>query len=235
MTAPTYNEVTVTGQVIYNNGVGDPVSVSLSPLGTYFDNANGVAVNPQAQSVNANTDGTFSLSNIIDPTNGDGLAWNLVVKDGSSILYSQKVQIAYSNGASQNWLLLGVAQINPTVIAYLPLSGGTLTGRFVTAGVTLTDAATVAVDASTGNDFILTLGGNRTIGAPANPAANQRIIFELIQDATGSRTVTWNSVYSFGSGTAPVLSTTAGAVDQVGFRYSATKSKWLYLGSAGGF
>lgn len=113
--------------------------------------------------------------------------------------------------------------------------GGTLTKYLAPAVVTLTDATTIAVDASLGNDFRVTLAGNRTMGAPSNPADGQAVTFEVVQDATGSRTLTWDAAYHFGSGSAPTLSTAASATDLVAFRYSASKSGWLYLGSALGF
>lgn len=104
--------------------------------------------------------------------------------------------------------------------------------------VALTDAATITVNAAAGNHFWVTLGGNRTMAAPTNAADGQVISFELIQDATGSRTLTWTAGaggYAFGSGTAPTLSTAAGATDQAAFRYSSRKGAWLYLGTTGGF
>ena len=104
--------------------------------------------------------------------------------------------------------------------------------------VALTDAATIAVNAALGNDFTVTLGGNRTMGAPSNPSDRQKLTFEIAQDGTGSRTLTWTGGaggYSFGSGSAPALSTAAGAVDQAAFAYSARKNAWLYLGTTGGF
>ena len=77
----------------------------------------------------------------------------------------------------------------------------------------LTDAATVAVDLSLANYFSLTLGGNRTLGAPTNQTAGQSGVIVITQDATGSRTLAYNSVWKFPSGTAPTLTTTANAVD----------------------
>ena len=56
---------------------------------------------------------------------------------------------------------------------------------------TLTDAATIAVNASLGDIFQVTLGGNRTIGVPTNPSTGQRITFVIDQDARGRRTLTW--------------------------------------------
>lgn len=98
----------------------------------------------------------------------------------------------------------------------------------------LTDGASIAVNAANGNVQTVTLGGNRTIAAPSNPLPEQPLIFELKQDTSGSRTVTWTSGaggYTFGTGSAPTLTTTASATDYVGFRYSAIVGKWCYMGS----
>lgn len=117
-------------------------------------------------------------------------------------------------------------------------AGDTMLGKLAPKVVQLSDGPTIAVNAGAGNDFFVTLAGNRTILAPSSALDGQKITFELIQDGTGSRTVTWTSGtggYAFGSGTAPTLSTAAGATDQVAFRYSARKQAWLFLGSDGGF
>lgn len=117
-------------------------------------------------------------------------------------------------------------------------AGDTMTGHLAPAVVALTDAATIAVDASLGNDMRVTLGGNRTMGAPSNPVNGQVITFGVQQDATGSRTLTWTSGaggYSFGTDGAPVLTTTASAVDTIGFRYHSGLGKWICLGWKLGF
>jgi hypothetical protein len=83
--------------------------------------------------------------------------------------------------------------------------------------VSLTDAATIAVDLSLGNNFSVTLGGNRTLGAPTNQTAGQSGVIVVTQDSTGSRTLAYNSVYKFAGGTAPTLTTTASAVDVLAY------------------
>ncbi len=102
--------------------------------------------------------------------------------------------------------------------------------------VTLTDAATIAVNAALGNDFHVTLGGNRTLGAPSNPVDRQLIHVDVIQPASGGPyTLSYNSIYDFGAGSAPTLSTSANKVDTLTFRYVASLSKWTYLGVSLGF
>jgi hypothetical protein len=79
--------------------------------------------------------------------------------------------------------------------------------------VTLTDAATVAVDLSLANNYTLTLGGNRTLGAPSNAVAGQGGVIEIKQDGGGNRTLAYNAAWKFPAGTAPTLSTAANARD----------------------
>jgi hypothetical protein len=103
--------------------------------------------------------------------------------------------------------------------------------------VALTDAATIAVNAALGFLFRVTLAGNRTLGAPSNPVDGQTIDFEITQGAGGSHTLAYASAYEFSTTLAsPTLSTAAGDVDMLTFRYSAVNSKWrclrIVLGSA---
>jgi hypothetical protein len=78
---------------------------------------------------------------------------------------------------------------------------------------TLTDATTIAVDMSVGNNFSVTLGGSRTLGNPTNLTAGQSGVIFITQDATGSRTLAYSSFWDFPSSTAPTLTTTANAID----------------------
>ena len=93
---------------------------------------------------------------------------------------------------------------------------------------TLTDQATVTWDASTQDVCKLTLGGNRTLAAPTNNTTGQFISILVIQDGTGSRTLTWNAVFEFASDTAPTLTTTANLGDVFVFRYNG--AKWIEVG-----
>jgi len=78
---------------------------------------------------------------------------------------------------------------------------------------TLTDAASIVVDFALGNNFLVTIGGNRTLAAPSNAVAGQTGQIYVVQDSTGSRTLAYNSVYQFVSGASPTLSTGASDVD----------------------
>ena len=95
---------------------------------------------------------------------------------------------------------------------------------------TLSDGSTVAWDVIASPVAKLTMAGNRTISAPSGttPASGQFISLLLIQDGTGSRTITWNAVYEFTGDEAPTLTTTANKGDLFTFRYNG--AKWLETG-----
>lgn len=82
---------------------------------------------------------------------------------------------------------------------------------------TLTDAATVAVDLSKFINAKVTLGGNRALGAPTNCVEGQSGVIQVIQDGTGSRTMTFDAAWDFGVAGDPTLSTTAATVDLIAY------------------
>jgi hypothetical protein len=81
------------------------------------------------------------------------------------------------------------------------------------ADVALADAATIAVDLALGQNFTVTLGGNRTLGSPSNAKPNQSGVIEIRQDGTGSRTLGYGVNWKFTGGIYPTLTTTASRVD----------------------
>ena len=118
---------------------------------------------------------------------------------------------------------------------YLPLAGGTLSGAvdagdqiisksvFKDVGETLatngTSGAAATVDLENGNFHKVTLTANCTFtfsNPPATGTAGSFTLF-LVQDGTGSRTVTWPGEVDWSAATAPTLTTTAAAVDVLTF------------------
>ena len=93
----------------------------------------------------------------------------------------------------------------------------TIQGGAVATIDTLTDAATITPNFAAGVNFAVTLGGNRTIANPSNLTAGQSGSIFIVQDATGSRTLSWGAYWDFAGGTAPTLSTAANAVDRVDY------------------
>jgi hypothetical protein len=108
---------------------------------------------------------------------------------------------------------------------YLPLTGGTMTGNVVTK--TSTDTVTTAassgssytIDLSTADEFNITLTANCTLSFSNILSTNlTRFVVTLVQDGTGSRTVTWPGSVTWVKGTAPVLNTAAASFDTFVFQ-----------------
>lgn len=79
----------------------------------------------------------------------------------------------------------------------------------------LTDAAPTTWDMAAGFNARWTVGGARTLSTPTNMKEGLTYVLEVIQDATGSRTVTWPASFNWGSAGTPTLSTAASKVDIV--------------------
>ena len=98
------------------------------------------------------------------------------------------------------------------------VSGGvSLTGGAASNITALSDGATITIDMATACHHSVTLGGNRTFAAPSNQVVGQSGSIFITQDGNGSRTASFNSAFKFVAGTAPTLTTTAGATDRIDY------------------
>lgn len=76
---------------------------------------------------------------------------------------------------------------------------------------------TATIDLAKGNHHAITMpAGNITI-AISNAAVGEKFTISILQDGTGSRTVTWFSTIRWAGGSAPTLTTTASKRDTFGF------------------
>ncbi len=173
---------------------------------------NGTTVIPIAQTTftnitasgNLNVLGATSLSGAVNMVGNAAVGGTLTVAGAVSLASTLNVAGATSIG--------GAATFSSTVT--VSGKGKFMTGAFAPI-VTLADATSVVPDLNTSNVFAVTLAGNRTLAAPTNTSTNIGAtghIF-LVQDATGGRTLSYNTAYQFPNGTVPVLTSTSGAVD----------------------
>lgn len=101
--------------------------------------------------------------------------------------------------------------------------------------VVLADAATIALDLSTGIHFTVTLAGNRTLAAPTNGKPGQEGFIRVVQDGTGGRALSFAAAYKFPDlATAPSLNTAAGAVTLLRYHVSAAGEVFLSGGKPSG-
>lgn len=95
---------------------------------------------------------------------------------------------------------------------------------------TLVDGA-IITPTGTRNAHQVTIGGNRTMAAPASITAGATYVFKIVQDGTGSRTLAWASAYNWPGGTAPILTTDAAGIDIVsGFSFDGVSIQMLTPG-----
>ena len=154
---------------------------------------------------------------------------SVVVPEGGLTLGSTAVSSTAAELNFNDITTLGTSAASKTLTA--DANGLTkITGAVLNVEDTLTDASTITWDVIASPVAKVTLGANRTLAAPSGstPAAGQFIALTVIQDGTGSRTLTWNATYEFTADTAPTLTTTANKGDLFIFKYNG--SKWLEVG-----
>lgn len=118
-----------------------------------------------------------------------------------------------------------------SIVAGAGLTGGTITSTgtiaLATTGLALdqtqsaitadTDGATITCALNLTNWHTVTLGGNRTL-AVSGGVTGQQFTIVLVQDGSGSRTVTWFSGIKWAGGSAPTLTTTINKADIFTFK-----------------
>ena len=146
------------------------------------------------------------------------------VKDDS--LAEAKLDIHNAPSGTDKFLAYtsnGMEWAVPADATKLPLAGGTITGALVlddSVGATITaatSASTITLDLGASVHHSVTLAHNTTFADPSNEVVGESGSIIITQDGTGSRTAAWNSAWKWTGGTAPTLSTTAGAVDRIDY------------------
>jgi hypothetical protein len=170
---------------------------------------------------------------LVDPTNAANRMHGIISSHtaGSSTATLTVASGGFAgSGSPTSWLVVH-ADLMPLltgIAADLLLGTSTIAG--LTAGaiyaalaeVTLTDAATIALDMSTFINGVVTLAGNRILGNPSNAKPGQTGHIRIVQDPTGSRTLSYSSNWKFPQAVAPSLTATANHYDTLEYEVITT-------------
>ena len=178
--------------------------------------------------IRENTTGSFGVK--LKTNTGSAISLqqstNILVACDGSELYKLEVPTSVSaftiNTLTATSIDTSVVSANTVdtsiaIITDASITDATFAGQVVGTPVTLTDATSIALDLATGNNFTVTLAGNRTLENPTNAVAGQTGQMYVIQDGTGSRTLAFGSNYKFPNGTAITISTSTSSVDLLVF------------------
>jgi hypothetical protein len=180
--------------------VAGNTGVTITDDSTAMYVTNGTTVLPVAQTTFTNITATGNLD----------VKGNASVSGNANI--SGTLTVAGAVSLASTLSVGGAAYFGSTVT--VSGKGKFMTGAFAPV-VTLADATSVVPDLNTSNVFAVTLAGNRTLAAPTNTSTNIGATGHIfvIQDATGNRTLSYNTAYQFPDGTVPTLTSSAAAVD----------------------
>ncbi len=92
--------------------------------------------------------------------------------------------------------------------------------------VTLTDAASIAIDASAGDKFRVSSAGTRAVAKPVNLVDGARFLLRITNSA--AITLSLNAAFAPLSGSAPALRTASGAMNTFDCVYDAVADKVFY-------
>lgn len=104
--------------------------------------------------------------------------------------------------------------------------------------VILTDASTIALDASLGNRFRCSSAVDRTLGAPSNGTDGQQIVIRWKNTDSNPHTLTLTTGtggFRFGSDITTLSATVAGKADYITAEYNSSDNRWDLLGFIKGY
>ena len=189
-----------------NSGVGAVLTLQTGDTDMADGNVMG-HIKFQAPDEGQGTDAILVGAGILAEAEGDfsssSNATAMVFQTASSETATEKMRLD-SNGD------LGIGVANPTRQLHIAKSAAADI-------VVLTDGATVTPDFAAGQNFSLTLAGNRTLANPTNIVAGQTGSIVVTQDGSGSRTLAYGTFWDFAGGTAPTLTTTASRTDRLDY------------------
>ena len=148
----------------------------------------------------------------------------------TSILNSTDVNSTNVSATTVNTSTVSATTVNTSTVSatILNIDGtGTFSGPVIGTVTTLTDATSIALDLSQGNNFYIQLtsatGSSRTLENPSNETVGQCGAIYVIQAvSTGSKTMSFGDAYRFKNGTAPTITTSINSVDLLVYNVRST-------------
>ena len=148
----------------------------------------------------------------------------------TSILDATDVNATDVNSTNVSATTINTTTINTSTVSATVLNNdgtATFSGPVIGTVTTLTDATSIALDLSQGNNFYIQLtsatGSNRTLENPSNETVGQCGAIYVIQAvSTGSKTMSFGDAYRFKNGTAPTITTSINSVDLLVYNVRST-------------
>ena len=189
------------------------VSVGGSLVGTSATFGDHVSVSSMAVTGNVTAANFYGGGANLTGVQATSAALATNVSGGYAVLTSAQIRGDVSVG--------GVLFVNATagigVGVAAPLAQVHIAQNAIADIVSLTDGTSVSISFQNGQNFSLTLAGNRTLESPNHSVPGQVGSIFLVQDGTGSRTLSYGANWEFPAASAPTLSTSAAAVDRLDY------------------
>ena len=189
------------------------VSVGGSLVGTSATFGDHVSVSSMAVTGNVTATNFYGGGANLTGVQATSAALATNVSGGYAVITSAQIRGDVSVG--------GILYVNATsgigVGVAAPLGQIHITQNAIADVVSLTDGTSVSISFQNGQNFSLTLAGNRTLESPNNAVSGQVGSIFLVQDGTGSRTLSYGANWEFPAASAPTLSTSVGAVDRLDY------------------
>ena len=210
--------------------------LTFNDTGTYIgSNADGdldiVSDGSAVDSINIESAGGITLDS---GTAGSGIIYE---DDGTEMarIHNSSSDVILETKVSDKNLLIkgndGGSTVTP--LTFDMSAAGKLILGAGTAGSTNTDTSntgSVTLDFDTYTNHVLTFTGNVTLANPSTEAVGQSGVIVIIQDGTGSRTLSLGTDYETPGGSGLTISTSANAVDVIPYFVKASGS--IQLGAA---
>jgi len=239
LTALTVDDVAVNGKVITMTGSTDDTAVfTVGTNGTLTIETTDTAA--AAGNIQITADGTAELAGTTVTLDSgadivlDAAGNNVTFKSGgTSILdFSNSSSDAVVTASVQDKDIIFKGDDGGSAVTALTMdmsaAGKSIFGAGAV-GATQTANATgsTTLDYDTYQNFVLTATGNVTLANPSTESIGQSGVIVLIQDGTGSRTLSTGTDYEWPAGTTGTISTAASSVDVIPYFVDASNSVLL--------